>query len=68
MHQSIPASPIKSLGIASGLANAQPLGSTKLANAPPPGLTRRANASKRSCGHKRPNISIEADFKFKDDL
>ena len=35
---------IKSLGIALGLANAQPLGSAKFANAPPPGLTRQANA------------------------
>ena len=59
---------VKSSGMARGLANARPPGSAKFANAPPPGLTRRANASKRSCGHKRPNISIEADFKFKDDL
>ena len=32
------------LGLSQGLANAQPLGRTKLANAPPPGLTRQANA------------------------
>ena len=35
---------IKSSGMAQGLINAQPLGSTKFANAPPLGLTRRANA------------------------
>ena len=45
LHQSIPASPIKSLGRAPGLANAWPLGSTRFANAPPPGLTMRANAN-----------------------
>ena len=45
LHQSIPASPIKSLGRAPGLANAWPLGSTRFANAPPAGLTMRANAN-----------------------
>ena len=45
LHQSIPASPIKSLGRAPGLANAWPLGSTRFANAPPPGLTMRVNAN-----------------------
>ena len=30
----------KSLGVAPGLSNARPLGSTKLANTPPPGKTR----------------------------
>ena len=55
MHQSIPAAPssyilignhvrVKTLGLAPGLANARPPGSTKFANAPPPGLTRQANA------------------------
>ena len=34
----------KSLGMAPGLANARPSGSTKFANAPPQELTRRANA------------------------
>ena len=45
LHQSIPASPIKSLGRVPGLANAWPLGSTKFVNAPPLGLTMRANAN-----------------------
>ena len=55
IHQSIPAAPssyiltgngvrVKTLGLAPGLANARPPGSTKFANAPPPGLTRQANA------------------------
>ena len=34
----------KSLGMAPGLATAQPLGNTKFANAPPLRLTRPANA------------------------
>ena len=36
--------PVKSSGVARGLANARPPGSPKFANATPPGLTRRANA------------------------
>ena len=36
--------PVKSSGVARGLANARPPGSATFANAPPPGLTRRANA------------------------
>ena len=35
---------VKTSGMAPGLANARPLGSSKFVNAPPQGLTRRANA------------------------
>ena len=49
LHQSIPASPIKSLGRAPGLANAWPLGSTRFANAPPPG-TDNEGKCKWGCG------------------
>ena len=39
---------VKSSGIAPGLANARPRGSTKFANVPPPGLIRRANAPQQT--------------------